>query len=101
MRSSNVFGASRFTRAADIMSASLMLVLLGGIQIVQADHLPVHGTILARGPFTDEIDVKVKARAETTWSSSRSTGRPTRSSSRSRSSRTGSRAGTRTPDRPP
>ena len=29
---------------------------------MRADHLPVHGTILARGPFTEELDVKVKAR---------------------------------------
>jgi quercetin dioxygenase-like cupin family protein len=39
-----------------------MLVLIGGIQVVRADHLPVHGTILARGPFTEELDLKVKAR---------------------------------------
>jgi len=44
-----------------ILSASLVLLTLAGVQVVQADHLPVHGTILARGPFTDPVDLKVKA----------------------------------------
>lgn len=62
MSSSNASGRSRFPRAAAIVTASLLLLLLGGIQAVRADHLPVHGTILARGPFTEEVDLKVKAR---------------------------------------
>ena len=62
MSSSNASTRSRSARAAAIVSASLVLILLGGIQVVQADHLPVHGTILARGPFTEELDLKVKAR---------------------------------------
>lgn len=64
MLSSSMSGRSTFMRVAAIIAASLMLATLGGIQVVQADHLPVHGTILARGPFTDEIDVKVKARVD-------------------------------------
>src|SRR5918995_2463805 len=62
MRSFNVLGRTSPARAAAIVTASLMLLLLGGIQVVRADHLPVHGTILARGPFTEELDLKVKAR---------------------------------------
>jgi len=62
MASSNAFGRSRTARAAAIVAASLMLLLLGGIQVVRADHQPVHGTILAREPFTEDIDLKVKAR---------------------------------------
>jgi quercetin dioxygenase-like cupin family protein len=62
MGSSNAFGRSRTARAAAIVAASLMLLLLGGIQVVRADHLPVHGTILARGPFTEDLDLKVKVR---------------------------------------
>lgn len=62
MGSPNASRRSRFARASALVAASLMLVLLGGIQIVRADHLPVHGTILARGPFTEDLDVKVKAR---------------------------------------
>jgi hypothetical protein len=53
MRSSNVLGRTSSARAVAIVTASLMLLLLGGIQVVRADHLPVHGTILARGPFTE------------------------------------------------
>lgn len=34
----------------------------GGSRFVRAYHPPVHGTILARGPFTEEVDLKVKAR---------------------------------------
>ncbi len=62
MSSTNTPRRSRSVRAAAIGSASLMLLILGGFQIVQADHLPVHGTILARGPFTEQLDLKVKAR---------------------------------------
>ena len=62
MSSSNASGRSRLGRAAAIVTASLMLLLLEGIQVVRADHLPLHGTILARGPFTEELDLKVKAR---------------------------------------
>ena len=62
MGSSNAFARTRLTRAAAIVTTCLVLLVLGGIQAVRADHLPVHGTILARGPFTEELDVKVKAR---------------------------------------
>ena len=68
--------------------------------VVRADHLPLHGTILARGPFTEDLDLKVKLGSEGTWSSCRSRTRPTRSSSRSPSSPVGSQVGIRTPDRP-
>jgi quercetin dioxygenase-like cupin family protein len=44
-----------------IVSASVLVLTLASIQIAQADHLPVHGTILARGPFVDRVDLKVKA----------------------------------------
>ncbi len=46
--------------AGAIVSASLLVLTLGGAG-VRADHLPVHGTILARGPFPDPVDLKVKA----------------------------------------
>src|SRR5262245_45005588 len=62
MRSTNAFSSSRYTRFAAIATASLTLLIIGGVQAVRADHLPVHGTILARGPFTEELDLKVKAR---------------------------------------
>lgn len=61
MGSSNTFARSKPARITAIVIASMMLLLLGGIQVVRADHLPVHGTILARGPFTEEVDLKVKA----------------------------------------
>lgn len=61
MRTRNL-GRSMSARSAAILGASLMLLLFGGIQVVRADHLPVHGTILARGPFVEELDLKVKAR---------------------------------------
>ena len=52
---------SRLTRAAAI--ASLMLVTMAGVQAVRATHGGLlHGTILARGPFTEDLDLKVKAR---------------------------------------
>jgi quercetin dioxygenase-like cupin family protein len=44
-----------------VVSASIFVLTVAGIQIAQADHLPIHGTILARGPFADPIDLKVKA----------------------------------------
>lgn len=47
--------------AGAIVTASLMVLTLGGVGVVQADHLPVHGTILARGPFPDPVDLKIKA----------------------------------------
>ncbi len=62
MRSTNASRRSRSARAVTIVAASLMLVTLAGIQVVRADHVPVHGTILARGPFTEQLDLKVKAR---------------------------------------
>lgn len=48
-------------RAGTMMAASLLVLALLGVGDVRADHVPVHGTILARGPFTDRVDLKVKA----------------------------------------
>ena len=53
---------TRSARAAAIVTAALMLVILGGAQVVRATHGGLHPTILARGPFTGELDLKVKAR---------------------------------------
>lgn len=48
--------------AGAIVSASLLVLTLGGGGAVQATHgPPVHGTILARGPFVDPFDLKIKA----------------------------------------
>jgi quercetin dioxygenase-like cupin family protein len=50
-------------RKASLVGAGALLaslLVLGGQAV--ADHIPLHGTILARGPFTEELDVKVKAR---------------------------------------
>jgi quercetin dioxygenase-like cupin family protein len=47
--------------AAAILLASLLVLTLVGVGVGRADHLPVHGTILARGPFTDRVDLQVKA----------------------------------------
>lgn len=47
--------------SAAILSASLLVLALVGVGVGRADHVPVHGTILARGPFTDPVDLKVKA----------------------------------------
>ncbi|HEV8563937.1 MAG TPA: cupin domain-containing protein [Actinomycetota bacterium] len=44
-----------------IVTASLLLLALAGIQIARADHVPVHGTILARGPFVDPVNLKMQA----------------------------------------
>lgn len=62
MKPASALGRPRLRRVAAILTAGLILATIGGIQIVQADHLPVHGTILARGPFTEQLDLKVKAR---------------------------------------
>lgn len=61
MRSSNA-PRGRSVRAAAIVTAALLLAIVGGAQVVQATHGGLHPTILARGPFTEELDVKVKAR---------------------------------------
>jgi quercetin dioxygenase-like cupin family protein len=47
--------------AGAMLAAFLFLLALMGTQVGRADHLPVHGTILARGPFTERVDLKVKA----------------------------------------
>jgi quercetin dioxygenase-like cupin family protein len=65
MRASDASGRSRSARVAAAVSASLVLLALGGVQVARATHGGPHdvtGTILARGPFTEELDVKVKAR---------------------------------------
>jgi quercetin dioxygenase-like cupin family protein len=49
-------------RKASLVGALALLASLLMVQTVWADHAPIHGTILARGPFTEELDVKVKAR---------------------------------------
>lgn len=63
MRSTHGSRRSRSTRAAAIVTASLTLLVLGGFQAVRATPgSGVAGTILARGPFTESVDLKVKAR---------------------------------------
>lgn len=62
MRGTSASARPRLRRTAAMISAGLILATVAGIQVVQADHLPVHGTILARGPFTEQLDLKVKAR---------------------------------------
>lgn len=52
----------RPVRTGAIVSAILVLMTIVGVQVGRADHLPVHGTILARGPFTEPVDLKVKAK---------------------------------------
>ena len=52
---------SKVSRVGTILSAALFLLAVVGINVSRADHLPVHGTILARGPFVDPVDLKVKA----------------------------------------
>ncbi len=47
--------------ASAFVSASVLMLTLGGVGVVRADHLPVHGTILARGPFPDPVNLKVRA----------------------------------------
>lgn len=45
------------------IAASLIAVAMAvvGPMDARANHVPVHGTILARGPFTEPVDLKVKA----------------------------------------
>ena len=62
MKASSVARRRRFAPAATVVTTSLLLLVIGGIQFARADHAPVHGTILARGPFTEQLDLKVKAR---------------------------------------
>lgn len=52
---------SRISRVGMIISAALLLLTMAWVNVGRADHLPVHGTILARGPFVDPVDLKVKA----------------------------------------
>ena len=53
MSAANAMGRSRSSRVAVIVSVSLVLLTLGGIQMARATHGGPHavvGTILARGP---------------------------------------------------
>jgi len=54
---------SRRSRAgiSVILAATLIVLIPIGTAVVWADHVPVHGTILARGPFADPFSMKLKA----------------------------------------
>lgn len=43
-----------------ILAATLVVLIPMGTAVVLADHVPVHGTILARGPFADPFSMKIK-----------------------------------------
>jgi quercetin dioxygenase-like cupin family protein len=48
-------------RTGVVVSTGLLLLSMLGAIDVRADHLPVHGTILARGPFVDPVNLTVEA----------------------------------------
>jgi mannose-6-phosphate isomerase-like protein (cupin superfamily) len=56
---------TRRSRLPAVLLAALALVALSGLSFLltrpaHADHLPVHGTVMARAPFADPTDVKLR-----------------------------------------
>jgi quercetin dioxygenase-like cupin family protein len=49
------------TVAGAVVAAGLLVVAMMGPIQARADHLPVHGEILARGPFADHVNLKLAA----------------------------------------
>jgi quercetin dioxygenase-like cupin family protein len=59
MRMPTISRRSR-ARIGVILAVALVVLIPIGTVVVRADHVPVHGTILARGPFADPFSMKIR-----------------------------------------